>query len=514
MKRYLIVLLAVLAVAAWTMPAFATPEFKYGGYWRVRWMGSDNLTDGQSSVNGRNGIPSYFNDGTQRFDQRLRLYFTFIASENLQLVTKWEVNTIWGQQASGGDTGADSNNFLMKNVYIDFNVPYTPVRAKIGVQGIALFDGWIVDDDFSAVRLSTQFDPVQIEMGYIAAQNEDVNGWSDNIDDFYGQISATYGPFSGKLIAFWQHGNQTDVSGLVESKADFYGNPQSQFAAGPQVHGNDLVDLGVNLAYKMDWLDAKVTYVQNLGSYQRSGLNHDTEYRGWMVDAAANAYYGDFTFSLGGFVTSGDRVVTGADLDGGVAAINPATGRAVGTGNIYFGHGHTDSMFRYPAGRSHYWSEIMGLGTFDYAAPDQFGTGFGAGADAGGAGGSNLRQYVSGDNPSNIWTLNASVAWQILAGTKATLGYYYIGTVTPVISDWNRWQIIPPAVPGAAPGYRWVPRKSNSLGHEIDFYLDQDVVDGLKLRFVAAYLIAEPGLSIYSGDDNIYEVGARLSWSF
>ena len=52
------------------------------------------------------------------------------------------------------------------------------------------------------------------------------------------------------------------------------------------------------------------------------------------------------------------------------------------------------------------------------------------------------------------------------------------------------------------------------IGHEIDFYIDQDVVDGLKLRLVGAYLFAGDAYTYLPDDDNAWEAGARLQWSF
>jgi hypothetical protein len=55
---------------------------------------------------------------------------------------------------------------------------------------------------------------------------------------------------------------------------------------------------------------------------------------------------------------------------------------------------------------------------------------------------------------------------------------------------------------------------SSSIGHELDFYVDQQLFDGLTLRLVGAYLFANEGYTIFSGDDDAYEAGAVLSWKF
>ena len=45
MKKRVIMLVALLAVVAIAVPAFAL-EFKYGGMYRLRWQSNDNLADG------------------------------------------------------------------------------------------------------------------------------------------------------------------------------------------------------------------------------------------------------------------------------------------------------------------------------------------------------------------------------------------------------------------------------------------------------------------------------------
>jgi hypothetical protein len=459
-KRTMFVAVAVLVMVAVALPALAI-EFKYGGYYHWRWITSDNLT-------GSNGRPD---DNQNYFDQRLRMYFDFVGSENLQVVTKWEVDTLWGNSfdkfSTGGGVGADSINLEMKNVYIDFAVPYTPARAKLGVQGLAFLTGWIVDDDFSSANFTVKLDPVEIKVGYIAGANNDVTSTRDNIDDVFVSIDYSNGPFSGTLLGFYQDGHDAAFEYLTGN----LGVPVSN--GGPlqfhPTHDNQLFDLGLALAYKQEWFDVFLNYVQNLGSYDDLTLGGRTiDYRGFMVEAGANFNFKPFTFMIGGFLTSGDT--------------NPNDG--------------TDHAFQYPEGRSHYWSEILGLGTLDqnistsYLNPAK-NTNTNQTLDAANKGG-----FSVADGPSNIWTISAGAAWQALEKTKLTLTYYYVGTEKEVLANVNNG------------------KTSNSIGHEIDFYIDQDIMDKLTLRLVAAYLVADDAYTIFRHDDDAYKAGAVLSWKF
>jgi hypothetical protein len=398
------------------------------------------------------------------------MYFTFIASENLQLVTKWEVDTAWGEETTGGDSGADAIRLEMKNAYLDFNIPYTPVRAMVGTQWMGDdMGGYIINDDFSGIRLLTSFDPISVELGYIAVQNEQFNTFDENVDDLFLKLGYSYGPFSALLVGLYQIGNDTNASTAFETGSgnDFLDNSGTAFDEG--MTDNNLFDLGVQLGYKMDWMKARVRFVKNFGSYEMVGADEDTDYEGWLVEGSLDFFVNAFTFTIGGLVASGDNDVFDGD----------------------------DGNFRMPDGKdpSAEWSEILGGGTLD--------------ANVGGIrdtiGNHNLagfRGYSDWTNGlSNVWSLKVGAAYQVLEGTKLTLNYWYHSTVEDVIGE-----VLNPVINSYD--------MDNFLGHEINFYLDQAVVDGLKLQFVAAYLFAGDALTMAADDDDIYEIGARLQWSF
>jgi hypothetical protein len=539
MKKHLVTLVAILAVIAITVPAFAV-EFKYGGMYRLRWQSNDNLTDGTSTLD----------DNQNYMDQRLRMYFSFVGSENLQVVTKWEVDTIWGNNfdkfSTGGGVGADSINLEMKNVYVDFNIPYTPVRSTLGVQGISLLTGWIIDDDFSAAKFSAKFDPIRVTIGYIAGQNNDVTSTQENIDDIFISLDYAEGPWKASLIGLFQDGHNTDVSTFFNPRMTTGSITQGSAAplAGFTVGGvpvpsnaivtgltndNFLFDLGLNLGYKIDWVSAYINFVKNFGSFDLlpNSIDRSIDYTGYMIEGASNFYYGPFTFTLGGFLASGDNLV---NKDGTLKDTD------------------SDGNFRYPRGASHYWSEIMGLGSLDQAIGGSYlnpvrqslvttvdpVTGHLTSAKLV-ANPSNVKSgdqlndssrlfpgnhgYFAADAPSNLWMINAGVAYQALEKTKLTLNYYYIGTQEEVLASQHVR-----VVDGVATIFN---SYDDSIGHEFDFYIDQGIVDGLNLRIVAAYLLANDGYSIHPltarvnnhsttliSEDDTWKAGFVLQWNF
>lgn len=355
MKKHLTMLLALLLVVAVAAPALAAVEFKYGGQFRTRWVVENNKydgTDGRDQLY-RDELGWYlapdgknYDDNRNLIDTRLRLYFSFIASQNLKVVTKLEMgDSYWGdpspigttgnsKYSTGGRVGADAVNVELKNAYVEFNIPMTPSTAIVGIQTLSLLDSWIIDDDFSAAVIKTKLDPVSVTVGYVSGQNGPVaftgdlafTDYSRRIDDFFLSIDYKHGPFKASLIGFYQYGHDTNVSfdpNTLFTPAGVVGSRSSSFLSrtpwlvgdeilysGFEVQDNNLFDLGFNVSYKIDYLSAYVNFVKNLGSVDlhnpfTGAKVASADYTGWMVDAGVSYYCGPYTLNLGGFYTTG-----------------------------------------------------------------------------------------------------------------------------------------------------------------------------------------------------------------
>lgn len=599
MRKHLVTIAALLLVVAVAMPAFAV-EFKYGGEFRVRFINNDkNLSDGINQPGP--GVPKALNSNNNQlmFDQRLRMYFTFIGSENLRVVTGFEVgDVIWGRSgnrlgaSSGGNTGADAVNLETKRAYIEFNIPQTTATAFVGIQGVNLLSSWIIDDDFSAAIIRAKFDPVTAKVGYVAGQVSDNIGdsagtlWGSRIDSWF--LSLDYkdaGPFSGSLIGYYQFAhdtlasaepavmwtpstsgfgasyangaygkataaemqtaakNGTDLpasktpswlknygSGTIPSGENAVGQVaywghraqgaitdpatgktlkaadqdlffnsyrnlyqesvlSNQFtgAFGPaagrnqsplSVKNNNLFDLGLNLNYKIDWISAYFNFVKNLGAIDVYNDNYQNkigaDYQGYMFDIGANFFCGPYTFNIGGFYTSGDK-------------LKIQESRQVGPQYVYGTSQYNSTninRFVYPRSTQKYFSEIVGGGILDNNQNIAHTN----------ASGDRDYQWEGYGWPSNVWTVTIGGAWQALEKTKLSGSYWYFGTSNPVLGKG---------------GFR-----ASDIGHELDFYLTQGIVDGLNLDLVAAYLIKGDAYTAAVKADDAYELGARLIWSF
>lgn len=672
MKKHLMVFAVVLLAVAIAAPAFAAIEFKYGGQFRARMWGEDNIRDGIDSTDVTSQLPYIsaapgafpvvnprypvvaplfpantvgtavpynrsnngflnargYNGDDNRFiiDQRLRLYFSFVASKNLKVVTKFEIgDQVWGKGAPSGTgpgqgavVGADSVSIEVKNAYAEFNIPNTPTTAIVGIQTLTLLDSWIVDDDFPAAVLVTNLSPFKLTLGYIGAQS----GWEGtfdpgnrlantdstyNVDTWFGSLDYASGPFKASLIALFQDAHDSSLSidpaTLTTPIRNFTGAPaqisQSQVGTvvagfGPvtdaqvgqidrfnsfnflkNVHPKDnfLVDLGFNLTYKTDWLMAYVNFVKNLGSVDGTfqpgvasnatldnlallGLTNpalllagdklgSVDYEGWMIDGGLTYYCGPWTANVGGFYTTGPKF--GSDPGNGqTLTVDPVTGipRTLPNGNgtsTTTGEGAFLGMksknvdwFVYPAATGKYFSEIVGGGILgddldtirgfrtSVAGASGIGSGIGSGA-------LNTMYWRGYHFPTNLWTITAGGSWQVMEKTKLSASYWYFGTAedVPVAYRGHIGAALPSVFGGLAGNGRY--QMSSNIGHELNFYLDQGIVDGLTLTLVGAYLIADDAwapiplgavannlqtTSVPNKASDAFELGARLQWNF
>jgi len=542
------VCLSALVIAA---PSFAL-EVKWGGLYRARvlsqadfegsggdygygypFTGGGSLSATTAGVDlslpqysSAKGVP--YVQHNNRFDQRLRMYIDFVSSENLKVVTKYETQAVWGKTATAqntnggnantgsGNVGADSGTLNVKNVYIDFNIPQTPLNFKVGVQGVALVDSWIIDTDVSGALMSANLKPFTVVLGYVAGQNYINTHEDENIDDIAGAVIYKEGPFTAGLVGLWQDAHNTPASVFPTLAAAFDDPLQDSIPAstaipapysymmingklnaglgtaipGVFVQNNQLFDLGFQFGYKLDYLSAYLNFVKNFGSFKAGvaapGTNMDGKntapmfsgnYTGWMIDAGASYFCGPWTVNLGGFYTSGPKL-TFTTANGNPASANNPQVVAMGL---------DVDTFTYPLTTSKYFSEIMGGGILDNIAPN----------------GGYWRGYP---NPTNLWTITLGGAWQVLPQTKLALSYWYFGTSTAVPSVFNKNTGV------------W--NTSSSLGNEINLNITQNIVDKLNLDLVGAYLFQGNGYRTktfqdkYTHDDRTYELGARLQWSW
>ena len=212
--------LMTLALAAAMMLGAATGanaiDFKAKGQWIMSFDYGQHANF-RSNQDGKPGS-GYKNEDEFEARQRVRLQLDAVASEALSGTVFFEIgDQVWGQNDTGGALGADNNSVVeLKRAYIDWMVPQTDLKVRMGIQGLALpafttNASQILDDDVAAVSLNYQFNENVGLTAFWARPYNDNNGYKwngkdadqnymDNMDMFAVLLPLT---FDGVKVTPW-----------------------------------------------------------------------------------------------------------------------------------------------------------------------------------------------------------------------------------------------------------------------------------------------------------------------
>lgn len=213
--------LMTLALAAAMMLGAATGanaiDFKAKGQWIMSFDYGQHANF-RSNQDGKPGS-GYKNEDEFEARQRVRLQLDAVASESLSGTVFFEIgDQLWGQNSTGGALGADNNSVVeLKRAYIDWMVPQTDLKVRMGIQGLALpafttNASQILDDDVAAVSLNYQFNenvgltafwarPYNDNNGYLYdGDKQGYKNYMDNMDMFAVLLPLT---FDGVKVTPW-----------------------------------------------------------------------------------------------------------------------------------------------------------------------------------------------------------------------------------------------------------------------------------------------------------------------
>ncbi|MDD2501507.1 MAG: hypothetical protein PHN92_11920 [Geobacter sp.] len=113
-------------------------------------------------------------------EQRARIQYIAKASDDLKLVTHFELNSRFGNAADGADLDTDGINIWTKHVYLDFNVG-KGFNAKIGLQPYKdTIKGIFIDADTPAVMTTTKLGSYTLGLGFARYGAESTPGTQAN----------------------------------------------------------------------------------------------------------------------------------------------------------------------------------------------------------------------------------------------------------------------------------------------------------------------------------------------
>ena len=375
MKKILTLMLAAGMLLGAASGAKAI-DFKASGEWLVGF----GLGDGSLIKDVDN--KKYRHHDTFNAGQRVRLQLDAVASESLSGTVFFEIgDQMWGNaEESGAALGADGKVVKVKNAYIDWMVPNTDLKLRMGLQAVAMPNvaggSAIMDGDAAAVVASYQFnDNVGLTALWMRPLNDNYTGanaegelygngyenYLDNMDLFALMLPlkfdgveltpwAMYG-MQGKNARFNEGGVDTADGALSETLPGYYPGMNglalgktgkaygSMFWAGLPVAITAFDPLNIEF-------DINYGYVEAMGRYDvfKRGVESvlgSSKREGWLVKALVEYKMDWGTPGIFGWYASGDdgNVKNGSERLPSIAGAGNFTS-FMGDGNLAWGTGY------------------------------------------------------------------------------------------------------------------------------------------------------------------------------
>jgi hypothetical protein len=451
MKRLGMLALAALLVVAFTVPASAI-EVEFGGYWRTRFLTQQNFSG---------------EDETERLDQslvdtRTRLYMNTIFHKNLRFVNQFEFDAVWGSpegsrasmavdengkranRGYGEVGGADGANIEIKRSYVDFDLG--PVNAKIGVQGFYLGREFLISpgNDSSGAIVSFKGGNFEVPFMWLKANEGGRGRDAGDLDADVYAIAPSFSAGGVKINPYLMHLYSKDIS---RGDSSFVGR-EYEMGQDPSLAIYDEVKIfyaGADIDFNIDPVSFWLTGIYQFGDADRRIGNVSDDFEAWLAAAGFSVGFGFGDIHGRAFYATGDDGSDATKIE------------------QFFVPGYLPS---------YYWSEIMGLGIFDWQ----------------------VSRNSPGDQIGDILAANLGVTIKPMPKLSFTFDAWYAQLAEDIV------------VSG---------KDENYLGTELNLKITYQLVQNLNLDIVGAYLFAGEATTLDSPNDaDPYEVGARLSLSF
>lgn len=137
-------------------------DFKAQGMWLMGVGAGDGSFVSHTRQAGATSNKARDTDDAFSAMQLVRLQLDAVASESLSGTVYFEIgDTMWGQASSGGALGTDKTIVELRNAYIDWTVPNTDLKFRMGIQGLSMPNvaggSAVLFDDAAAVVANYQF---------------------------------------------------------------------------------------------------------------------------------------------------------------------------------------------------------------------------------------------------------------------------------------------------------------------------------------------------------------------
>ena len=244
------------------------------------------------------------------FDQRARFFYTAKASDDLKLVTAFEIDMMFGDKAqtapttgsnstasatrnTGGAMEADTVNLETKWIYLDFKIPSTPVRVTAGMQPVKdAFKGVFLDADLAGVNAAATFGPANLSVGYFRAYDQTLFQYKTTDNTHYSGLNDL------DIVAV---SGDYNINKNVKVGAAYYLYSDNRNSTPTKLHV-----FGVNADAKIGKLGLSGFAAMQQGTKNGITAAPHVSYNGYAFNAAAKLPVGPGTARTAFLYTSGD----------------------------------------------------------------------------------------------------------------------------------------------------------------------------------------------------------------
>lgn len=299
-------------------------DFKAKGQWLMGFALADTNLVHKTRTG---GVEKKNQDDKFGAAQRVRLQLDAVASESLSGTVFFEIGTTrWGQADSGGALGADQKIIKLKRAYIDWVVPETDLKVRMGLQGVALPNAAggsaVMDTDATGITASYKInDNVAITALWARPLNDNYAGeaggyrasYLDNMDLFSIMVPITLDGY--ELTPWVMYGFKgvnsmkgiDGFQGFQDGFSTMDGNLPYSLYPYPAMHGADAIGSTSKAYGSMFWaglpikisafdplnveIDLNYGYVEEMGRFWTTRVfdgqskHASTKREGWLAKA-------------------------------------------------------------------------------------------------------------------------------------------------------------------------------------------------------------------------------------
>lgn len=300
-KKLLAVVAASALTAATAVPALALENEFHGMY---KFFGfQSNFFNGATFTSGAAAASHLKEDANSGFfaEQRARIQYIAKASDNLKLVTHFELDTRFGGVTGGykgiptgndaGNLDADQITLETKSVFLDFNCPLTGTNVKAGLQPWAdAYQSLFLLADMTGVYATKKFGPATASLGWFRFDDDTATADQDP-----GKKTADLIVVDGKYA----------LSKDITLGASYY-NVQNDVGGTPAF---ELLHMaGVNAAAKFG-----PAAVNAFAAYQVGEFNATQDLAAYLFGTTGKVKVGPGSVNLAAFYRSGEGSPTTGD---------------------------------------------------------------------------------------------------------------------------------------------------------------------------------------------------------